>query len=605
MKISGRALVIDGDDISADVIFPGRYLTFTDRAEQANHIFEGLGLDMPEKVKHHPVIVAGWNLGPGSAREQTATGMLGAGVKLVIAKSFSRTFFRNALNNGLPLIASPELAGTIANGDRVVTDLAAGVARLGSKSINFQPLPSYLLRILENGGIWGSYGACRNGPPAEHGHDVAGALGHACAGAATPQTLVEKIMSRSVGRAVQCGEFVNLTPDWTFALDDGIGGSIAHLQEHGVERIHNSSRVALFFDHYAPANSDHHATLQHIGRDFAARHGIHALYDVGEGISHQVAVENGLATPGQVAVSMDSHNMTLGAIGCMGIGVGNSEIAYIWATGSIWFQVPATVKVELTGHLSAPVSAKDVMLALLRERGARWASYKAIEFHGDALVHLTVSERMTLCNMGTELGAKTAIVPPDGVTKAHFRALGVEADTDPWAADPNAAYEQTCTIDLASLTPMVACPHTVDNVRPIDEVASVKIDQAFLGTCTNGRFEDLAVAALILKNRRIASGVRMIVTPASRAVMLRAVKEGIIETLIEAGCTLTTPGCGACVGIHQGVLGNGDVCIASSSRNSLGRMGNQSTAVYLGSPATVAASALAGRLCDPRTVFQP
>jgi homoaconitase/3-isopropylmalate dehydratase large subunit len=226
----------------------------------------------------------------------------------------------------------------------------------------------------------------------------------------------------------------------------------------------------------------------------------------------------------------------------------------------------------------------------------------AIEYHGEALAGLGIADRMTLCNMGVELGAKTAIVPADEVTRRHFEGLGIALDEDMSDPDPDAQYEDTHAVCLDGLEPMVACPHTVDNVRPVSAVAGTAIQQAFLGTCTNGRYEDLAVAAGILKGRRVADGVRMIVTPASRAVYLRAVREGVIETLIEAGCTITTPGCGPCAGLHQGVLGDGESCIASSSRNFLGRMGNHNASVYLGSPATVAVSALAGHIEDPRNI---
>lgn len=600
MKISGHALVIEGDDVAADLIYPSRYLTVTDRAEQARYIFEGIASDMPEKVCRHPVLVTGWNLGPGSAREQTATGMLGAGVKLVIGKSFSRTFFRNALNNGLPLIASPELAAAIRDGSTVTVDLAEGTAEIDGKTWTFQSLPKNLLQILRKGGVWGTFDPARHQPQSSETAPTA-KVPAAHTGSA-PKTLVEKIMSRGVGRSVKAGEFVELVPDWTFALDDGIGAANQYLADRGVKRIHHPERVALFFDHFAPADNAHHASIQRVGREFAARHRIHALYEVGEGISHQVAVEKGLATPGQIAVSMDSHNMTVGGAGVLGLGVGNSEMAFIWAAGATWFQVPRSLRVELNGRLKQPVAAKDVMLGFLRDHGARWASYKAIEYDGDGLEHLGIAERMTLCNMGPELGAKTAIVRPDHVTAEHYRALGIEADFGECRADEGATYEDRITVDLAALVPMVACPHTVANVHPVSEVAGTPIHQAFLGTCTNGRYEDLVEAARILKGRRIAHGVRMIVTPASRGAMLRAVKEGVIETLIEAGCTITTPGCGACAGVHQGVLGDGEACIASSSRNFLGRMGNRKGSVYLGSPATVAASALAGRIEDPRSI---
>lgn len=441
----------------------------------------------------------------------------------------------------------------------------------------------------------------RVGQPAKKGRRGPGAGPHR-EEIVVGKTLSEKIMSRAAGTDAGQGQFVEFHPDWTFALDDGIGACVEHLEAHGIETVRHPERIALFLDHFAPANVAHHATLHQRGREFARRHRIHGVYDVGEGISHQVVVEKGLVRPGQVAVNMDSHTMTVGAVGCLGMGLGLSEISFLWATGGLWFRVPKTVRVVLTGRLTPPVCAKDVMLALLGDLGARWATYMAIEYHGEALAGLGIADRMTLCNMGIELGAKTAIVPIDEVTRRHFEDLGIALDEDMSVPDPDARYENTHTVRLDGLEPMVACPHTVDNVRPVRAVAGTAIQQAFLGTCTNGRFEDLAVAAAILKGRRVADGTRMIVTPASRAVYLRAIREGVIETLIEAGCTITTPGCGACAGLHQGVLGDGESCIASSSRNFLGRMGNRNASVYLGSPATVAASALAGHVEDPRNI---
>jgi homoaconitate hydratase family protein len=501
-------------------------------------------------------------------------------------------FFRNALNNGLALVESPELAAAINNGDLVTVDLEAGAARIAQKQISFEPLPEYLLNIMKSAGMWG---ALKN--PAAAKINIARSPR-----SPSPQTLAEKIMSRVAGHAVQQGQFVDITPDWTFALDDGIAASAGYLQQHGAKRVHHADRIALFFDHFSPANTDHHAMLQTIGREFAKQQQIHSLHDIGQGISHQVAVEKGLAKPGQLAVSMDSHNMTLGGVGTMGLAVGNGEMAYIWASGSTWFRVPASIRVTLKGTPQSFVTTKDIILALLRDRGLRWASYKALEFEGEMLTHTSIAERMTLCNMGTELGAKTAIVAPDEAVERHFSALGIQVDIAGLRADAGAVYADEHSIDVATLDPMVACPHTVNNVQTAASLAGTKITQAYLGTCTNGRYEDLAQAAAILQNRHLAPGVRMVVTPASRGAMLRATKDGIIETLLDAGCSIATPGCGACAGVHQGVLGDNDVCISSGSRNYVGRMGSRNASIYLASPATVAASAVSGEICDPRFV---
>ena len=328
------------------------------------------------------------------------------------------------------------------------------------------------------------------------------------------------------------------------------------------------------------------------------------LFDVGEGISHQIAVESGMVRPGEMVTNMDSHTITIGAVGALGCGIGGAEMAYLWAHGSLWFRVPESLRMELHGSLPHGTAAKDLVLAILRKISARGAIYSSIEYHGAALAAMAIPERMTLCNMGIEMGAKFAVVPADDVTRRHFEGLGLDPGAMP-VPDPDAVYSARHRFDLSALVPLLSAPNKVDNVHPVAEFAHVRINQAFLGTCTNGRLEDFQVAADILRGKRIASGVRMVVTPASRKVYAQALKAGVIATLVDAGATVTTPGCGACAGMHQGVLAAEEVCIASSSRNFLGRMGHRDASVYLGSPATVAASALTGRITDPREVLDP
>lgn len=421
------------------------------------------------------------------------------------------------------------------------------------------------------------------------------------------QTLAERIMSHLAGRPVAAGEFVEIQPDWTFSLDDGIGLIDRYLKANGVERLAAPERIAIFYDHYAPADTPLHAHVQRVGRLLCERFGIDRLYDVGEGISHQIAVESGLVRPGQMVTNTDSHTTTTGAVGAVGCGIGAAEMAYLWAHGALWFRVPESVRVTLTGRLAPGASAKDVVLSILKRVTARGAIYRSVEYHGDGIGQFSIPERMTLCNMGIEMGAKFATVPFDAVTAEHFRDLGIDVANDeggPPRPDPDARYAEEWAIDLASVEPMVSVPNRVDDVHAIGSLPEVRINQALLGTCTNGRYEDLAVAAGILKGRRIAPGVRMLVTPASKAVYKRALAAGVVEALVDAGCTVTTPGCGACAGIHQGVLAEDEVCISSSSRNFVGRMGNRTARIYLGSPATVAASALAGRIVDPRSVTE-
>jgi homoaconitate hydratase family protein len=373
-------------------------------------------------------------------------------------------------------------------------------------------------------------------------------------------------------------------------------------REVGLTRLVAPERLGIFYDHFAPADNREHASDHSAGRAYARQHGITHFYDVGQGISHQVCIERGLVKPGQLVFNSDSHTTTLGAAACFGTGLGAAETAYVWATGRIWLRVPATIRVVLTGTLKPGVDAKDACLALLQAHGSRVATYRAIEFHGEGAASLDMAGRLTLCNMGVEMGAKAALFPADSVTAAHFAQLGIPIEMEAGRPDSNAVYEREITLALGDIEPMTARPHTVDNIGSVHELEGTVIHQAFLGSCTNGRLEDLRAAAAILTGRHVAPGVRMIVTPASSQVFAAALREGIIEILIAAGAVVTTPGCGPCAGLHLGVLGDGEVCIASSSRNFQGRMGNPNAAVYLASPATVAASAVVGRITNPRSL---
>lgn len=415
-------------------------------------------------------------------------------------------------------------------------------------------------------------------------------------------TLAETILSRAADHAVRDGDLVEVTADRCFVPDDTIALLMHHLKRAGVTRLAAPERCAIFYDHFAPAETAASAGAHAAGRRFAREFGVGRLFEVGDGIAHQLAVEQGLVHPGELAFNADSHTTTLGAAGCFGTGLGAAETAYVWATGRIWLRVPATIRVVLHGRLRPGVDAKDACLALLARLGTRGAAYRAVEFHGEGVAALGMAARMTLCNMAMEMGAKAAMVPPDSVTVAHYAALGIAPD-DRWPViDPDARYERTLELDLDDLEPMIAGPHAPDRVAAVAGLDGPRIDQAFLGTCTNGRIEDLRAAADILRGRRLAPGLRMIVTPASRAVQMAALDEGLLRVFLEAGCAVTVPGCGACAGLHQGLLGDGEVCISSGSRNAPGRMGSREAAIYLASAATVAASAVTGRLTDPRTL---
>jgi methanogen homoaconitase large subunit len=374
--------------------------------------------------------------------------------------------------------------------------------------------------------------------------------------------------------------------------------AVKAFREMEVLKVWDPARIVIPFDHIVPASTDVAANLQYDIRQWVRQQGISNMYDVGEGICHQVLPEQGFALPGRLIVGADSHSCTYGAFGAFGTGVGATDMAEIFASGKLWFRVPQTMRVMVEGKLGERVSAKDLTLNVIKHIGADGATYKAMEYYGSAIEELSIAGRMTLCNMAIEMGGKAGIVPPDEKTDEFLKGRAVDAYTSVYA-DEDAQYCEDIHIDVDDLPPQVACPHSVDNVCDVDEVAGTAIDQVFIGSCTNGRLEDLEAAARILKGRSVA--VRTIVIPASRTVLLEAIAKGHISSLIEAGATLGPPGCGPCLGAHLGVLAEGEVCVSTSNRNFKGRMGRGGL-LYLSSPETAAASALKGEIADPRLV---
>jgi 3-isopropylmalate/(R)-2-methylmalate dehydratase large subunit len=321
------------------------------------------------------------------------------------------------------------------------------------------------------------------------------------------------------------------------------------------------------------------------------------------GIAHLVLMEAGHVAPGDLIVGTDSHCTIYGSLGALGTGIGYTEVASVWITGKLWMKVPETFKIVLSGQLAPGVYSKDLMLHLIGSLGADGCGYKAVEFHGDATTGLSVSERMTMTNLAMEMGVKCAFVPPDAKTEEYLRGrMESSKRYQPVTADADAVYEKHLPVDLGNLQPMVACPHEVENTKPIHEVQGTRIDQAFLGSCANAKYEDLEVAARILKGRRVHPNVRLIITPGSKQILLEASKTGVFQTLLEAGGMFTNPGCGACAG-DGGIMADGEVCLSTANRNFIGRMGSSKAEIYLSSPATLAASAIKGVISDPREFF--
>ena len=410
------------------------------------------------------------------------------------------------------------------------------------------------------------------------------------------QTLAESILSHAAGKPVRPGDLVVVPVDMAMAVDSIAPSVISTLRKELGARVRDPRRAAIFIDHVAPAANIATADAQAGIRRFAAEEGIERLYDVGRGVCHQVMIEERLIAPGQIVLGSDSHSTSYGAIGAFGTGMGASDIALAWASGRTWLRVPETVRIRATGRFQPGVGAKDLALHVARTIGVDGARYAAVEWLG--LDHLPLADRQTLACMSTELGAKVGLVPPSGEVAEHFPVPG-------WLTfDESAPCWREVPVDLAALPPLVAVPPSVDTVAEVGALADVRIDMVFIGTCTNGRLQDLQAAARLLRGKKVAPGVRMIVVPASSEVLLAAVTDGTLATLLEAGATVGTPGCGPCIGRHLGVLGAGEACLSTANRNFRGRMGSPESRIYLASPEVAAATALVGRIADPRSVMR-
>ncbi len=411
-------------------------------------------------------------------------------------------------------------------------------------------------------------------------------------------TLVEKILARAGGKSKTVPNEIVMAKIDVAMSHENADVVIRSFKEIGVGRVWDPEKIVIVFDHRIPAESEKTAATHKRVREFVKEQGIRYFYDMKEGICHQILSEFGHCRPAEVLVGTDSHTTTHGAFGTFAAGIGGTEMAGVWATGELWLKVPESFKIDVTGSFKKNVSAKDLILRIIGDLKADGADYKSVEFCGESIRAMSVSSRMVLCNLSMEMGAKNAFVIPDDKT-VDF----VKAHTDrPFATvlpDTDANYTRAFNYDISGLTSQVACPHTVDNVKLVSEVAGLKIDQAFLGSCTNGRLEDLEAAAKIIEGGSVHKDVRMLVIPASRRVYLDALKAGFIEIFLKAGALVLNPGCGPCLGGHQGLLAAGEVCISTTNRNFKGRMGSPESFVYLASPATVAASAIKGEITQP------
>ncbi|MCC8077940.1 MAG: 3-isopropylmalate dehydratase large subunit [Oscillospiraceae bacterium] len=413
-------------------------------------------------------------------------------------------------------------------------------------------------------------------------------------------TMTQKILARHAGlEEVSAGQLIEADVDFTLANDITGPVAIREMEKAGFDGVFDRTKIALVMDHFAP-NKDINSAQQALEcRAFARRHDIVNFYDVGEmGVEHALLPEKGLVGPGELVIGADSHTCTYGALGAFSTGVGSTDLAAGMATGKAWFKVPPAIQFVLKGKKSRWVAGKDVILHIIGQIGVDGALYQSMEFTGEGVADLSMDDRFCICNMAIEAGAKNGIFPVDDLTRDYIRGR-VNRETVEVSADPDAEYVRQIEMDLSALRPTVACPHLPENTKTVDELGHIEIQQAVIGSCTNGRIEDMRVAAELLKGRHVARDVRTIVIPATQAVYLQCIEEGLAKIFIEAGAILSTPTCGPCLGGHMGVLARGERAISTTNRNFVGRMGHTSSEVYLASPAVAAASAVAGYICAP------
>ncbi len=413
------------------------------------------------------------------------------------------------------------------------------------------------------------------------------------------KTIAEKILSNHSGKNLSAGDFAVCSVDFCFGQDGTSAIIVDRIKQLGVKKVFDKSKFCMVIDHNSPSPSLGVSEVHKKMRDFSRKQET-LLFDIGCGICHQIIPEQGFILPGDLVLGADSHTCTYGALNAFASGVGSTDLAITLAGGKNWFKVPETLKIILAGKLPKGAFAKDLILYIIGQLGANGATYKSIEIYGDCINKMSMDSRFTICNMAIESGAKALILEADQKTFAWLKERKAKRKPNPQKADKDAEYSAIKRYDISKLEPQVARPHAVDNVTKAIKLKGTKIDEAFLGTCTNGRLEDLLIASKILKGRKINPDVKLIVAPASKEIFLEALKSGIIEVLVNAGAAVVTPGCGPCVGTHNGVPADKEVVISTANRNFKGRMGNPNSFIYLASPATVAASAITGKITDPR-----
>lgn len=592
-KFSGKIWKF-GNDIDTDTIIPGKRGTIPDRNEMKKYAFELLKPEFGSTVQPGDILVAGTNFGCGSSREQAATVLSYNGVRCIIAKSFARIFFRNAFNSGILLLTCDQIQDVCEGGDIVTVDVDAQTVSVNGKTFKVGAVPENLYNIVANGGLIED--TKKRLAAGNVKMDIKPLSMEQCR--KKSYTMVEKILKKNAGKEhVAPGDIVITKPDMFMIHDIYTTYLLETMKDIGADKIDDPDKVTIVWDHCMPTavaknDYDHYEA----GLELAKTYGIKKLH-IGEGICHTIMHEAKYAKPGEIATATDSHTTTYGGAGNFCSGIGTAEMAAALITGELWFKVPEAIKIVLNGHLRDGVMSKDVILRILGDIKADGGQYKSLEFTGPAAHEMSMEQRFTVANMALEAGAKCGLFEADEKT-AEYYGMPLE-DIDWVCVDDEAKYEKVLTYDVSELEPQLSCPQGVDNVHPISEVKGTKMDEVYLGSCTNGSIEDMEAAAKILKGRKVAKGLRFIVVPATNTIFKQAIERGYIKTFIEAGAVICHPCCGLCCGMPYGLMTDDERILLTANRNFIGRQGTKKTLGYLSSPTVAAATAVMGVVTDP------
>ena len=597
-RFSGRVWLMR-KDIDTDIIAPTQILGLP-MEEMIKHIFEPLYPDLAAQIQQGDIIVAGPNFGCGSSREMAPEAMKVAGIRCVIAPSFARIFFRNSYNNGMLLLENDELYKHVQNGDHVTVDLEKLCVEFDGKEYPIPKIPDNLLEIVEAGGL---VKACEQ-------ENEAKARGEAKEKKPLPpepdyvgeHTLAEKILMRNTHSAsLRPGDIVMAQPTRLFVLDVYTGPVLRKLRGMHYTEVAHPETAGVIDDHQMPCVMFDDPESFRSGCTLVDEYHF-GTHIIGEGIGHQLIPERRYAKPGNVIFVTDSHTTTYGAVGCFSTGVGYTEMAAALGRGEMWVRVPSAIKIQIDGVLPEGVMSKDIILRVLGDLTANGGTYRSLEFCGTAVDAMSMDARICISNMAVECGAKVGLFAPDAKTCAYS---GVDPEDVAWMTiGPDECYEQVLHYKAEDFVPNLAVPQFVDNVHPVTEYIGTPVNQIFLGSCTNGRLEDMAMAAKILKGHHVPANVKFLVTCATKEIYKKCIELGYMQIFAEAGAMVTMPYCSLCQGRGGGVVGEDEVILATNNRNFLGRMGPASSKIYLGSPATIAASALTGRITDPRPILK-